>query len=255
MTQYRAARCTRGESAHAAANALALFATLALSLPMSALAQAADDDDDRNRRGARKARQQDSFYVGAKVSTLGVGVDFSRSLANRFAFRVGYSGFSTDFSETEAGIDYDIDLDLASIAVSGDWHPWGNGFFLSGGALFNNNEANALGNGDGADITIGNETFDAGLVGDLTARVEFDDVAPMVALGWNGAFAKRRIGVVISAGVVFQGEPVVTLQADGVLADEPLFQQELAREQAELQEDVSDYTLYPVASFGLNYRF
>ena len=59
----------------------------------------------------------------------------------------------------------------------------------------------------------------------------------------------------ISVGVVFQGEPVVTLQADGEIADDPLFQQELQREQDELQEDLNDFTLYPVASFGLTYRF
>ncbi|MEO0973911.1 MAG: hypothetical protein AAFX85_12535, partial [Pseudomonadota bacterium] len=195
-------------------------------------------------------------FVTAKVSTLGLGVDLSRSIANRrLALRLGYHGFSTSFDQSEAGIDYDIDLDLRSFAVSADWHPWANGAFLSGGVLFNNNEAAALGNGDGVDITVGDVTFDAGLVGNLTADVEFEEVAPMVALGWNGAFAKRRLGVSISAGVVFQGEPVVTLAADGDLASDPTFQQELQREQDELQEDLDDYTLYPVASFGLSYRF
>ncbi|MEM9386808.1 MAG: hypothetical protein AAGA68_17240 [Pseudomonadota bacterium] len=234
--------------------ALAL-ATVTATAPVIANAQGVDDDGRRGRGGSNVGSKRDSFYLSAKVSTLGVGVDFSRSLANRFAFRVGYSGFSTSFDETESGIDYDIDLDLRSFAVSGDWHPWQNGVFLTGGALINNNEANALGNGDGVDITIGDLTFDAGLVGDLTAQVDFDDVAPMVGFGWNSAFAKRRLGVVLSAGVVFQGEPRVTLQADGAIADDPLFQQELQREQDELQEDLNDFTLYPVASFGLSYRF
>lgn len=254
MTDSRIAGSRR--SVPATLSTLATALGLCLSLPNLALAQGDDEANDRRARQSSRANDQgDSFYLSAKVSTLGVGVDFSRSVGNRFALRVGYNGFSTSFEQSESGIDYDIDLDLRSFAISGDWHPWRNGLFLTGGALINNNEVSALGNGDGVNITIGDVTFDAGLVGDLTARVDFDDVAPMVGAGWNGAFAKRRFGVSLSAGVVFQGEPRVSLQADGEIADDPLFQQELQREQDELQEEVGDYTLYPVASFGLTYRF
>lgn len=211
---------------------------------------------DAQRRDAGGQGPNDAFFVSARVSTLGLGADLSRSLARRrLALRFGYSGFSTDFNGTESDIDYAIDLSLSSLAVNADWHPWGNGLFLTGGALVNNNEITAVGEPDGQTVEIGDETFLIEDVGTLTGAVDFEDLAPMIGLGWNGAFGRSRFGFGFSAGVVFQGEPRVTLVADGPIADDPTFQEELDRELAELQDEVDGFTLYPVVNLGLNYRF
>jgi hypothetical protein len=60
-------------------------------------------------------------------------------------------------------------------------------------------------------------------------------------------------------GVLYQGEPNVGLTAvcgPAVLpAQCTQLQNDVAAEQASLQEDLSDYKFYPVVSFGIGYRF
>lgn len=231
---------------------LSALLTLAGAIAGLATAHAADTD----RTNARRQARNDAFVVGAKVSTLGLGADLTRSFAGRrLALRVGYNGFSYDFDGTESGIDYAIDLELGSVELGAEWHPTGGGAFLSAGVLLNDNVVNARGEPDDLTIEIGDETFLVEDVGTLTGNVAFDDVSPMVGLGWNGSFGRRRFGIAVSGGVVFHGEPRVTLQADGLIADEPAFQEELAREIAQVQEEIEGFTLYPVASFALTWRF
>jgi hypothetical protein len=56
-------------------------------------------------------------------------------------------------------------------------------------------------------------------------------------------------------GVAFSGEPAVTLNASGPLANDPVFRANLAQEEANLQEDASLVKLFPVLSIGLSIGF
>ena len=205
--------------------------------------------------GRRDRRDGDSFYVTSTISTLGIGLEVSRSVAQRLALRVGASGFDYTYDNSLNDIDYEVDLRLRTFGAHVDWHPGGGGAFLTGGVLYNGNEVTALGAASGPTIDVGDLTFTAEQVGNLTGDVTFNEITPVVGAGWNTAFAGNRVGVHFAAGVVFQGQPVVGLQADGTLADEPLFQDELEKERADLEEDLESFRFYPVASIGLTFRF
>ena len=48
---------------------------------------------------------------------------------------------------------------------------------------------------------------------------------------------------------------LVTLEADGLLAEDPLFQASLEQERQELEDEMSDFKAWPAISLGFFYRF
>ncbi|MDH3646240.1 MAG: hypothetical protein OER80_05660 [Gammaproteobacteria bacterium] len=189
-----------------------------------------------------------------RVSTLGMGVELAHTLpiAN-LTGRIAWNGYSYDTDDTIEGIPYDVELDLSSITALVDWRPWGQVTHVTAGLVFNGNEINATGTATGT-YAIGGMSYDAADVGALTGAASFDDVVPYVGLGWNiPVFPKTAL--TFDVGVVFQGAPQLSLTADGLLADDPGFQAELASEQAEFQKDIEDYEYYPVIALGLRRRF
>ena len=56
-------------------------------------------------------------------------------------------------------------------------------------------------------------------------------------------------------GVLLQGDPKVTLTADGLLANDAAFLADLATEANELADDVDALKVYPVVSLGFSFNF
>jgi hypothetical protein len=59
------------------------------------------------------------------------------------------------------------------------------------------------------------------------------------------------VGFFLDLGVAFQGSPSVTAEADGPIASQPQFQQDLQEEVDEIEDDVSPFTVYPVLAIGV----
>ena len=64
-----------------------------------------------------------------------------------------------------------------------------------------------------------------------------------------------KVGMNLDLGVLWQGEPQVTMMADGLLAGDPLFQAALEQERRQLQDEANDYKAWPVISLGFVYNF
>jgi hypothetical protein len=96
-------------------------------------------------------------------------------------------------------------------------------------------------------------------VGTLRSTTSFESVAPYLGGGFDFRFA-NRLGIALDFGVLWQGEPVVTLTSDGTLATDPgndgdIFRSALETERQQLEDEVSDYKAYPVISLGFNFNF
>ena len=72
--------------------------------------------------------------IGLRVSTLGAGIEADRSFSDSTGARVGFNYFTADYSAKIDDIDYDLDLNLMSVSVLLDWHPFKGSFRISGGA-------------------------------------------------------------------------------------------------------------------------
>lgn len=192
--------------------------------------------------------------LALRASTLGFGAEVAHTLpVANLTGRLAWNGYTYDTSDTIEGVPYDIELDLGSITALVDWRPWGTVTHFTAGLVFNSNEIGAAGTATGT-YDIGGMTFDAADVGRLTGKTTFDDVVPYVGLGWNVPVAPKT-ALSIELGVVFQGAPSVTLEADGLLATDPVFQAELEAERAEFESDIEGYEYYPVIGIGLRRSF
>ncbi|KAF0192418.1 MAG: outer membrane protein domain-containing protein [Gammaproteobacteria bacterium] len=194
--------------------------------------------------------------VGAKLGTLGAGIELTKDLMHNVNGRVGLNVLNLARNGAEDGVDYNIDLNLGSIMMVFDWHPFSGGMRLSAGAAFNNNELSLLAKPTNTSYTIGSTTYTPSEVGTLRGTVAFDDLTPYVGIGWGNAVSKDdRFTFVLDIGVLFQGSTESKLTADGTLATDPTFQSELAQEQKNLNKALDAFELYPVIALGFAYRF
>lgn len=199
---------------------------------------------------AGAANADGMFAMGVKAGTTGLGVEAVYGLSDRWNLRGGLNGFSygTDFEEE--GIDYDADLRLRSAALMADWHVFGGGFRVSAGAFVNGNELSGLAEGD---LDIGDDTYTARMKLDIDWR----RFAPYVGIGWGNALKGSRLSFSADLGVMFTGSPTARLDARELTGtiDPDLFEADVRREEANLNDEISDVKYWPVATFGVTYRF
>lgn len=204
------------------------------------------------------AQDEGGVSVAVTGGTLGIGPEVGYRISNNFGVRANATFFGISHDAESDGIEYQGDLDLQSYGAMIDLYPFGGNFRLSAGARINNNKVDLVGQAaDGDDtIEIGDEEYDASDVGVVNGRVETDDLAPTLTLGWGGGLTPGlKFG--IDAGVMFQGSPKVTqLSTTGT---DPDIQDEvnasLAEERVEIEDDIDDFKLYPVLQLSIGYRF
>lgn len=216
----------------------AALAACALSFPFTASAHAQDER---------------TVFAGAKISTLGVGGEAGIRFNDRFGVRASGTVFQYEFNETLDGIDSDIELELGAVGGQIDIHPFANAFFVSAGAYANLNEVTTTAT-PSEPVEIGGMIYTPEEIGSITGVGSFEDIAPYAGLG-----AAWRLGAnwefVTEAGAYFQGEPEITYEATGLLADNPQFDADLRAEAEKAQEDLAQLDVYPMVSLTIRRRF
>lgn len=188
--------------------------------------------------------------VTAKLGTLGLGVEGTFGLAEHFNARLGLNRYDYDRSDTVSDIRYDFDLELRSISLFADWHPFGSAFRFTAGLMSNSNELTGSSTSDS--LEIGGTTYSN--VG-LDAKLDFDSAAPYLGVGWGNALAAGKgWGFNVDLGIMFQGAGNVSLTPTGAGAVfiDPA---DIALEERNFDDDIKDFKYYPVFSFGVSYKF
>lgn len=199
---------------------------------------------------------QGELGMALKAGTLGAGIEGTVGLTETLNTRLGFNYFSMEHDLTESNVDYEFDLDLMSISLLVDWHPLNNGFRFTAGAMYNGNEVDATGKPTGGSYSINNTTYTAAEVGTLTGRIDFDDFAPYFGVGYGNAVGKnKKWNFVFDLGLMYQGSPNVSFAANGTSSGLAAFQSELEAERRQLEEELDDFSFYPVISFGISYKF
>lgn len=191
----------------------------------------------------------DSFAVGARAGTTGLGIEAGWRLTDTVNLRGGYYAFDYDTDLEEEGVEYDGELRLRNAAVFADWHPFGGAFRISAGGVQSGNEFRGSADGD---LDVGDSTYS----GQLQTEVGWSGLAPYLGIGFGNAMRGGRLSFAFDLGVMFTGSPDVRL--DGSVNDpalEDAFAEDLARERANLEDELSDVKYFPVVSLGVAYRF
>ena len=198
---------------------------------------------------------QAQVAVGGGIGTTGVTVEAQMKIVPGIVLRGGYNYLQYEADDTFDDIAYQGDLDLNTFGAFADFHPFGNSFFITGGAYLGEKSLDLTATPT-ANVQIGNQTFTPAQVGTLGMTGDLEDTAPFVGLGWDTTFENPGIGLKFVAGAMFTGSPQVNLvSTGGSLSNDPNFQAQLTVEEQNLQDDVDNYEVYPVVQLGLTYSF
>lgn len=195
-----------------------------------------------------------------RVSTQGFGGELAVNLIKPVNLRVGGYGFTAEFNAEIEEVDFTIDLDLVSAGGYLDFHPFVNsfakGFRVTGGLLYNANGVSGQAV-DNISFTIGDLTFTEDEVGTLDTAIDFNNFSPYAGIGWgNYTIGESRYFFTMDLGVMFHGTPQFSLTSTGgTLSNDAILLDEIDEEVAEVQEDIDQFRVYPVVSFGIGVRF
>ncbi len=207
---------------------------------------------------AGSATAGDSLWMGFKAGTLGLGLEATWRPIPWLDVRAGFNKYDYEDNRSDAGIDYDSTLQLESYYATANILFPLSPLRVTVGAFSNGNEFQ-MASLAAADYDIGNDNFLASEVGTLRSTTYFEDVAPYLGVGFDFSIV-GKVGLNLDLGVLWQGEPSVSLTADGTLANDPgqlgdIFRAELLAEEMQLQSEFEDYKAYPVISVGFNFNF
>lgn len=199
------------------------------------------------------ATANDNLWFGAKAGSLGLGVEARWQPIPWLDVRAGFNQFDYEDNGAQAGIAYDATLELETAYATANLRFPLSPMRLSIGAFANNNEL-VMASRDTGSIVVGGQTFTNTEVGRLRSTSSFDSPSPYLGIGFDFELV-NRLGLNLDLGVLWQGDPTVTLTSDGSLANDPQFQQRLEEERQELENEAEDFKAYPVISLGLHFNF
>ncbi|WP_158968195.1 hypothetical protein [Paraglaciecola sp. L3A3] len=222
------------------------------------------------------AEEEDNSGLGfsAKVGTLGPGLELDYRFNDYFNVRLQGNSYAYDDDFEEDGIDYTGELDLSTYGLLVDWRPFAGTFRFTGGAYSNSNELRGSAESDGTDeFEIGDQEYRGSSSDPLRLQTSVtlgSGTAGYFGLGWGNSDPS---GFMFSfeLGVLFSGAPEVELDYSGTAvradgqgssfdvngssAEAQTFRAEIDTEVANLEEDISEFEMYPVIALGIGYRF
>ncbi len=191
--------------------------------------------------------------IEGHVSTLGLGLGMGFQATDSLVARIGFNQFNKSFSTSSGSLNYDGKLKLSSFDAMLDWHLFGGATHLTAGLLSNGNKFNLTATPAGGTYTINGVSFPASQVGTLNSDVTFNTVAPYLGFGWSSQPKNKGLSFKSDFGVMFQGSPKAALTYTGT--QDPAISQQVATEQANLNDKLKNYKYYPVISFAIGYAF
>lgn len=208
------------------------------------------------------ATEAANFAVGVGVGTTGLDAAVTYQLTDNLNLRGIVSGL--DYGRdgkygTDA--DYSAKFKLFHAGVLGDYHPFSNGFRLTGGVVYNNTKLSLNGKPQaGSTYTINGTTYNSADVGNLNGEAKWNKPALFLGLGYGNAVASKGFSVTGDVGVLLTGKPSssLTAQCGAAIAGTPActqLQSDVATEQSKLQHDTDKIKYWPVARVMVNYGF
>ena len=191
------------------------------------------------------------FGVGVKAGTLGIGLEGRWDPpVPWFDLRVGLNQYDYNDNGDYAGINYDATLALDNYYLTANLKFPVSPFRFTVGAFSNGNEMQLL-----STDTLGGIWGNA--VG-LESVTSFDSTAPYAGFGFDFELFGKA-GLNLDVGVLWQGDPAVTLLPtnwDSLSGPEQaLLQPIIDAERAQLEDEMSDLKAWPVISLAFVYNF
>ena len=193
--------------------------------------------------------------ISGRVGTLGIGGEVDFRFNQRFGARIQLNGLSVSYDTTESDIRYDLGLALQTFGVLADWYPTGHRFRLTAGLYHNGSELVGIA-ATQTSYTIGNTSYTPADIGTLRASIGFESAAWYLGIGYARIPEGSGWGWNFDLGALFSGEPIPALESQGgLLSSSAQLQNDIQLEEQQLQDDMSDFDVYPVITLGISYSF
>jgi hypothetical protein len=203
------------------------------------------------------AAEPSRFALVAEGGTVGIGASLIYTINPKFTVTVGYTALDWDYDVESDDADYDGSLDLSNFKALANWHPWDGTFHFSAGVFATDNKVSVTAKPEpGETYEINGRDYSTNRINSITGDASFeDDVAPYIGIGWAKNPANGGLGFYATLGVLFAGDASARLNATGPDANDPTFQSDLRAEENDINDDLEDLGIYPVAQIGIQYRF
>lgn len=205
--------------------------------------------------------------VGVTAGTAGIGGQVTAGILPFLNVRGSIQGFGINRSINEDGIDYDGKLKLLTYGAYVDVYPFIKGPRLSAGLVGNGNKVRLRATCD--DTCEVGDVLVSGQDAQVNGRLGFNGVSPYLGIGFTNPIQGLPFYIGFDAGVLFHGKPKPRLSASGTgtisdsngtrenvdLANDPIVQDAIASEEANLASDIDQYKFYPVVQLSVGWRF
>lgn len=204
---------------------------------------------------AAGAVRAEGVAAGVRFGTTGGGVEAVGYLTENINLRLTANYMDFNVHGRVDTTDYNFDGHLNTFQGLLDLHPKDGNFRITGGIVYNLNKADVKANPDDT-IDVGGREYPSDAVGTIVGEMTFNEWAPYFGIGYgNAVFDKVGLSFSLDVGVMYQGEPQVSLRATGPANRSEAFQQDLAAEEQDVQDEASKYKWYPVIVVGICYQF
>ena len=204
--------------------------------------------------GARAQERPGNVEIGVTGGTEGIGPELSYRIDQHIGVRANATFLGFSHGVRSDGIQYDGHADLSSGGVMIDIYPFRGGFYLSGGARINGNHGRLIAT-PSQDTRIGGTVFTPTQIGSITGQGDTRNFAPQASLGYI-ANVGPHFSIGFEAGALFQGSIRISdFQSNGTLSNNSVYIAQLQLQQAQVQNDVNPYRVYPIGHIRLGYRF
>jgi hypothetical protein len=209
-----------------------------------------------------EADQTDSYSssdlsLTGKIGTLGLGAELDIALTDSLGARIGLNSFTYQYNANASTVNYDFHLKLQTVSALADWYPFDESSFrTSVGVMYNNNKVSMDGLPTGGTYTINGNPYSTSTISSLHGDISFNKVAPYIGIGWGKpAPTGQGWGMTTDFGVLFQGSPKTNLTVTCTGIGSCPTASDIAAENTKMQNDLSNFKLWPVASIGISYQW
>jgi hypothetical protein len=218
------------------------LATAALCLTIGAIASSALAEDS-------------PFAVGVSLGTQGIGLTGQYKFSDYVVGRADLDSFTFQKNFTSDNITYDGHVKFSNLGVAADFHPMKSDLYLRLGIDSGTRDVNMTST-PSSNTVIGGTSYTPSQIGTITTKVAFPKSSTLVGIGTDGSLYKDagfHVGTFF--GLQLSSAPATTMSATGLLATDPTFQANLAKEKTSVQDSVKDFKTYPVFKITANYRY
>ena len=209
--------------------------------------------------------------IGTKMGTLGYGGQVATPITRWLNLRGGADVFNFGYGLVNDGTNYDASLHLKSGAISADYYPFRrSSFHVSPGILIFKSTLTASMFVPGGNTFSENSTDYTSDPSDPvkgTGNTIFQrSIMPALTFGFGNMITRRENrhwSVPFEIGAAYAGHYTVNFNLSGsacntygcMSVNDPSIQQNVALQQAKINEEAKRFQIYPILTSGVAYRF